>query len=195
MPRAAATPAFGGHARQYRNVLGLPGGLDNATMMPLIEAANTHKMPLLRGAGGPHADREGEYVVYVYDSRVHPFFRGEALHNFHTNDVIQRPVPRSYTHTLKEVQRGLGRLDGHGCLDPPPAAPVRLLWPAACGLPVGLALVLAGLLAERVRGGKRPGQPGQQQEEGAADEHVPGGRVAAVEVAKSPRVEEAREAR
>ena len=93
--------------------------MDNTTLWPLIEAANHYAMPLVRAEGGPGtyplptsyfllhpsyfvlkaamtrpsfagADKEGEYIVYVYDSLAFPFFRGEAHHQFHTNDVIGR---------------------------------------------------------------------------------------------------------
>ncbi|CAE7839356.1 UBP18 [Symbiodinium sp. CCMP2592] len=102
----------------YRNVIGLPGGMDNSELWPLFEEANTYGMPLLRGAVG---DSEGEYVVYVYDSMQYPFFRGEAHHQFHPNNVIQRPVPLSYTSTLKSVQEEMGRLEDsdRGCPDIP----------------------------------------------------------------------------
>mmetsp|Transcript_22470 Transcript_22470/g.52926 ORF Transcript_22470/g.52926 Transcript_22470/m.52926 type:complete len:353 (-) Transcript_22470:156-1214(-) len=102
----------------YRNVIGLPGGMDNSELWPLFEEANTYGMPLLRGAVG---DSEGEYVVYVYDSMQYPFFRGEAHHQFHPNNVIQRPVPLSYTSTLKSVQEEMGRLENsdRGCPDIP----------------------------------------------------------------------------
>ena len=91
MPCTAARTALGcvdGSRRQrldpqdsgpmYRNVIGLPGGLRNTSWMALIRAANVYSMPLLEGKGGPTADLEGEYVVYVYDSMVHPFFRAEG---------------------------------------------------------------------------------------------------------------------
>lgn len=102
---------------EYRNVIGLPGGMDNAELWPIIEAANVHGMQLARGTGGTRDDTEDEYVVYVYDSRQFPFFRGESSHQFHANSVIGRPVPSSYTRDLKKVQRELGRLDGIGCVE------------------------------------------------------------------------------
>ncbi|CAE7774005.1 unnamed protein product [Symbiodinium pilosum] len=99
---------------EYRNVIGLPGGMDNSELWPLFEEANVYGMPLLRGGVG---DSEGEYVVYVYDPLQYPFFRGEEYHQFHPNNVIQRPVPVSYTSTLKDVQESMGRLDDsdRGC--------------------------------------------------------------------------------
>jgi len=99
---------------EYRNVIGLPGGMDNQELWPLIEAANIYGMRLQRGAIG---DSEGEFVVYVYDSVTYPFFRGEESHQFHPNTVIQRELPLSYLVTLKNVQETLGRIDesDRGC--------------------------------------------------------------------------------
>mmetsp|Transcript_77105 Transcript_77105/g.156975 ORF Transcript_77105/g.156975 Transcript_77105/m.156975 type:complete len:352 (+) Transcript_77105:34-1089(+) len=98
---------------EYWNVIGLPGGMDNQELWPIIEAANTHGMRLQRGAIG---DSEGEFVVYVYDSVEYPFFRGEEYHQFHPNNVIQRDLPASYLVT-KKVQEDLGRIDesDRGC--------------------------------------------------------------------------------
>eukprot|EP00927_Polykrikos_kofoidii_P054513 TRINITY_DN48925_c0_g1_i1.p1 TRINITY_DN48925_c0_g1~~TRINITY_DN48925_c0_g1_i1.p1 ORF type:complete len:354 (+),score=41.01 TRINITY_DN48925_c0_g1_i1:156-1217(+) len=104
---------------EYRNVIGLPGGKGNGELWPLIEAANVHSMPLVNGGGGPHDDKEDNFVVYVYDSTAHPFFRGETSHQFHANTVIGRPVPSSYTINLKEIQKREGRLDNIGCIELP----------------------------------------------------------------------------
>ena len=63
--------------------------MDNAELWPLIEAQNVYEMRLQRGAVG---DAEGEFVVYVYDSRHFPFFRGESYHQplrpFLSNKII-----------------------------------------------------------------------------------------------------------
>lgn len=69
-------------------------------------------MPLLDGSAN---DLQDEYVVYVYDSQDFPFYRGEAYHQFHPNDVVMREVPRTYLEDLKETQKALGRLDYNGC--------------------------------------------------------------------------------
>lgn len=105
---------------EYRNVIGLPGGMDNAELWPIFAAANIHKMPLIRGSGANRGDTEDEFVVYVYDSLQYPFFRGEASHQFHRNSVLKRPVPASYTGELKRVQADIGRLDDDlGCIEMP----------------------------------------------------------------------------
>mmetsp|Transcript_5570 Transcript_5570/g.8933 ORF Transcript_5570/g.8933 Transcript_5570/m.8933 type:complete len:241 (-) Transcript_5570:82-804(-) len=105
---------------EYRNVIGLPGGMDNAELWPIFVAANVHGMPLIRGSGANSGDTQDEFVVYVYDSLQYPFFRGEASHQFHRNSVLGRPVPASYTGELKRVQADVGRLDSDlGCVEMP----------------------------------------------------------------------------
>mmetsp|Transcript_41832 Transcript_41832/g.98049 ORF Transcript_41832/g.98049 Transcript_41832/m.98049 type:complete len:387 (+) Transcript_41832:69-1229(+) len=126
---------------EYRNVIGFPGGMSNAELWPIIEATNTFNMPLIRGYGGPGDDTKDDYVVYIYDSLEYPFYRAEASHQFHTNDVIGRPVPESYTRTLKQVQEGLRRIGGEGCMDPP----FQLLTPiivATVNFPLAISLLV-----------------------------------------------------
>eukprot|EP01047_Picozoa_sp_COSAG01_P043891 COSAG01_NODE_3925_length_5528_cov_46.489225_2_plen_63_part_00 len=53
--------------------------------------------------------------VYVYDSLVFPFYRGERFHQFHPNTVLRRALPRSYTSDLKQAQEQMGRIDPTGC--------------------------------------------------------------------------------
>ena len=77
----------------YRNVIGIPGGV-NGPLYPVLVAANVHGMQLQRGSGP--ADTHGEGVVYVYDSEVFPFYRGEQYHQFHKNVVLRRAVPSEY---------------------------------------------------------------------------------------------------
>lgn len=105
---------------EYRNAIGLPGGMDNAELWPIIEAANVHGMSLERGLGGPGDDTEDQYVVYVYDSNDFPFFRGETSHQFHANTVLGRSVPSEYLNDLKQAQKASGRLDDDlGCTELP----------------------------------------------------------------------------
>eukprot|EP00929_Paragymnodinium_shiwhaense_P025190 TRINITY_DN15297_c0_g1_i3.p1 TRINITY_DN15297_c0_g1~~TRINITY_DN15297_c0_g1_i3.p1 ORF type:complete len:285 (+),score=39.19 TRINITY_DN15297_c0_g1_i3:412-1266(+) len=134
---------------EYRNVIGIPGGMDNAELWPEIEAANTYGMPLIRGGGGPWSDRTDNFVVWVYDSREFPFYRGERYHQFHTNDVLGRPVPTSYTGALKAEQWRQGRLDDDlGCVELP-FAELMFLFDFAAAYSFGLGCVLLYLLRDR----------------------------------------------
>mmetsp|Transcript_23332 Transcript_23332/g.53779 ORF Transcript_23332/g.53779 Transcript_23332/m.53779 type:complete len:393 (-) Transcript_23332:139-1317(-) len=136
---------------EYRNVIGFPGGLNNVELWPIIQAANTYNMPLLQGKGSNDGDDQDEYVVYIYDSLEFPFYRAEASHQFHTNDVVGRPVPESYTRTLKNMQETLKRLGGEGCMDPP----FQLLTPIiviCIGFPTILSmLILMAWIPEKFR--------------------------------------------
>ena len=67
-------------------------------------APRCNYLPLVRGEGGPAHDRQGEHVVYVYDSLRFPFFRAEAYHQFHRNAVLRRSLPPWYTGALKQQQ-------------------------------------------------------------------------------------------
>lgn len=64
----------------------------SAAAVAVLSSGNCHLPQLL------HCFRR-----YVYDSLVYPFYRAEGYHQFHTNDVLQRPLPDSYTKTLKQV--------------------------------------------------------------------------------------------
>jgi len=101
----------------YRNVIGLPGGMDSA-LWPFVTAANTHGMPLVSGLGGPGDDCEDQFVVYIYDSIKFPFFRGETYHQFHKNDVVGRYVPQSYL-SLSTVLSDAGKLEDSDCIELP----------------------------------------------------------------------------
>ena len=87
----------------YRNLIGLPGGM-KGTMYDLVVAGNVHNMRLIEGKGGPLDDQLSEYVVYIYDSLRFKFHVAETYHQFHTNPVLGREVPSSYTATLRDVQ-------------------------------------------------------------------------------------------
>merc|ERR1712232_1327565 len=141
---------MGDTGAEYRNVIGLPHGMDNTELWPLFAAANEYGMTLKRGTGGTADDTEDEFVVYVYDSLQFPFFRGEASHQFHPNSVIKRHVPSSYTQTLRQIQTQAGRLDDDiGCIGMPFGEMILLIIFAFASL-LGLGLVFVyGLLLSK----------------------------------------------
>ena len=99
----------------YRNMIGIPGGTAGK-FFALVQERNVNAMPLVEGGeDGGRGDDEDEYQVYIYDSLQYHFYRAEAYHQFHPNTVLRRPVPSSYTSTLKDVQAQLGRIDPTGC--------------------------------------------------------------------------------
>jgi len=98
----------GDSGADYRNVIGVPGGV-RGLFYPSIVRNNVHNMTLLEGGvHGDGGDSTDNGVVYIYDSHVFPFYRGEQYHQYHPNVVLGRSVPQEYLVTAKQdaVNRG-----------------------------------------------------------------------------------------
>ena len=114
----------------YRNNIGIPGGVDGELYPQIVAArlaSGRQQMPLVRGQGAP--DTIDEQTIYVYDTETFPFYRAEQYHQFHTNNVLRRPVPDSYTRDLKNTQAAAGLINPTGCPDQPvPGTPLESGW-------------------------------------------------------------------
>jgi len=101
----------------YRNMIGLPGGMDSP-LMRVIEEENVNGMKLLRGEGNRAGERgkptEDDVfnAVWIYDSNDLPFYAAEVYHQFH--DGLGYRFPEEYTVELKKkaMKRGLVRETG-----------------------------------------------------------------------------------
>lgn len=100
----------------YRNMIGLPGGMDSP-MMKVIEEENVNNMKLMRGAGNKMSGKESSEddvfnSIWVYDSNDLPFYPAEVYHQFH--DGLGYKFPEEYTSKLKKnaLRRGLIRPTG-----------------------------------------------------------------------------------
>ena len=91
----------------YRNVIGFPGGIDNQSWMEMVRLANVWHAVGTRG-GGLSSDKEGEYIVYVYDSTLFPFFVRPTISSTRYCD---RPVCARIVH-----QGAQGRANSGGAL-------------------------------------------------------------------------------
>ena len=114
----------------------------------LVRAAADVGMPLRHGTGGPHRDKQDEYLVWVYDSNQFPFFKGEEYHQFHPNTVLGRWVPQSYTGKLKEVQKAEGRLKLEGCASSEGSSILLSLTPVVIGV-LGVGGLTCAAMASR----------------------------------------------
>jgi len=92
----------GDAGRDYRNIVGIPGGA-NGPLYKIFIQNNVHNMSIKVGDGGLKDDSIDEGVVYVYDTVDFPFYRASTWHQFHTNDVLGRYVPPSYTQDAKNA--------------------------------------------------------------------------------------------
>ena len=98
----------------YRNLVGWPGGMDNAQLWPIFEAENSHGMELRRGVGN---DADLLNVVWVMDSNTYPFYPGEVFHQFHSNFFMSpgMPYPQTYVQDLWQAQKAAGLIVPTGC--------------------------------------------------------------------------------
>lgn len=98
------------HGSEYRNVVGIPGGVSGA-LYPTFAAQNSRRMVLQGGAGG-ESDIRG--TVWVMDTADFGFFRGEQYHQFHSN-FFGEGYGSSYLHDLRRLQIDLGKIPPTGC--------------------------------------------------------------------------------
>lgn len=106
----------------YRNVVGLPGGV-NSPLFQVLKDANVNGMELRPGQGnrfeGWNKATEDDLlnVVWVVDSNALPFHQAEVYHQFHNG--IGAAFPREYTQTLKDELAKEGRIAPTGCPELP----------------------------------------------------------------------------
>lgn len=106
----------------YRNVVGLPGGVQSK-YYKIMQEANVNGMILKEGKGnefkawGQPTEDDLTNVVWVVDSEKLPFFRAEAYHQFHNG--IGAAFPKEYTGDLKDKAMQAGKIGPTGCPELP----------------------------------------------------------------------------
>lgn len=101
----------------YRNVVGLPGGV-NSPLYQILKEENVNNMQLLEGSGNMYKGvnpTEGDVLntVWVYDSNMLPFHQAEVYHQFHNG--LGKFFPPSYTKDLKSSAIEKGMIKETGC--------------------------------------------------------------------------------
>lgn len=103
---------------RYRNVIGIPGGV-NSPLYPILQAANVNNMELRPGSGGQFtpdgqpAEDDLLNVVWVVDSEKLPFYQAEQYHQYHNG--LGKKFPEKYTKEMKEAAMKAGRVKSTGC--------------------------------------------------------------------------------
>lgn len=107
----------------YRNVIGIPGGVQSK-YMAVLQAANVNKMELREGKGnelkglfGSATEDDLLNVVWIVDSNAMPFYQAEVYHQFHNG--IGAAFPDSYTTGLKNKALKAGTIAPTGCTELP----------------------------------------------------------------------------
>ncbi|EFN51097.1 expressed protein [Chlorella variabilis] len=104
----------------YRNVIGLPGGVDSP-FFPILQVANVNGMQLLPGSGnfydsnGQPAEDDEFNTVWVLDSNRLAFNQAEVYHQLHNG--IGKAFPKEYTKDLKQAMMESGKIDKTRCPD------------------------------------------------------------------------------
>ena len=100
----------------YRNMIGVPGGMDSP-LMKIIEEENVNGMRLLAGEGNKPNQKPSEddvfNAVWIYDSSQLPFYPAEVYHQFH--DGLGYRFPEEYTVELKKNAMRRGLVKETGC--------------------------------------------------------------------------------
>jgi peptide methionine sulfoxide reductase MsrA len=113
----------------YRNVVGLPGGV-NSPLFEVLKSEAPQGIQLREGQGrkaeiggeasslASGADEGDEIgVVWVVDSAKLPFYRAEQYHQYHRG--LEGSFPASYLKGQRDVALKAGRIDPTGCLEFP----------------------------------------------------------------------------
>lgn len=99
----------------YRNVIGLPGGVDSP-LFKVLQKCNVNGMNLVAGEGNkPGHLVEGDKVntVYILDSNLVGFHQAEQYHQFHNG--IGVPFGPEYTKKQKQIAQRNKRIGPTGC--------------------------------------------------------------------------------
>jgi peptide methionine sulfoxide reductase MsrA len=115
----------------YRNVVGLPGGVQSP-LFEVLKSEAPQGIQLREGQGrkaeiggaaeasssASGADEGDEIgVVWVVDSSKLPFYRAEQYHQYHRG--LEGSFPASYLKGQRDVALKAGRIDPTGCLEFP----------------------------------------------------------------------------
>ena len=86
---------FGDRGGEYRNLVGIPGGVKSKYAQMLVDASikTGDKLDFAKGKGN---DPDARALAFVMDSNEFPFYVGEQYHQFHDGFNIGENYPGSY---------------------------------------------------------------------------------------------------
>ena len=104
---------FGDRGLEYRNVVGIPGGVDGPFSKQLVEASVQagDKLNFARGKGD---DSDERALVWVMDSNRYQFFVAEQYHQFHDGFNFGENYPNSYNNLANKLSKE-GKLGKSTC--------------------------------------------------------------------------------
>ena len=103
---------FQDRGAEYRNLVGLPGGVNGPYTKTLIDASQKagDKLDFARGKGD---DPDQRALVFVMDTAEFPFYIAEQYHQFHDGFNIGENYPNSYNSLASKLAKegALGKSD------------------------------------------------------------------------------------
>mmetsp|Transcript_28290 Transcript_28290/g.77661 ORF Transcript_28290/g.77661 Transcript_28290/m.77661 type:complete len:292 (-) Transcript_28290:466-1341(-) len=99
---------------EYRSLIGLPGGMNHASVPAMEAIAKDAGFKIVAGKGDD-PDTLGKQIVYLYDTAQFPFYQAEVYHQYH-NDFQSPPYGKAYNQLATAAFED-GRLQTTGCPD------------------------------------------------------------------------------
>jgi len=104
---------LGDRGLEYRNLVGVPGGVSSKYAKELVQASieSGDKLDFAKGKG---TDRDARAVVFVMDTTEHPFYVAEQYHQFHDGFNMGENYPNSYNGLAAQLAKE-GTLGVNSC--------------------------------------------------------------------------------
>ena len=103
--------------KEYRSLIGLPGGIQGPSFSMIEQAAKEQGVGLKFMEGkGDDPDTLGKKIVWVMDTAKFPFYQAEIYHQYHDGFMAGEQYPESYNALAMKAYKQ-GRLKETGCPD------------------------------------------------------------------------------
>jgi len=98
---------------EYRNLVGIPGGINNIMAKQMVETsiANGDKLNFAKGNGD---DSDYRALAWIMDTKQYPFYIAEQYHQFHDGFNFGENYPNSYNSLASKLGKE-GKLDKSDC--------------------------------------------------------------------------------
>jgi peptide methionine sulfoxide reductase MsrA len=95
---------FGDVGLEYRNLVGLPGGVTSPYAQVLVEASKAEgdKLDFAKGKGD---DPDRRALAFVMDTTEYPFYVAEQYHQFHDGFNLGENYPSSYNNLASKLSK------------------------------------------------------------------------------------------
>jgi len=105
---------FGDRGPEYRNLVGVPGGVGSVYAKQLVEVSSKQGGDKLDFAKGKGDDPDRRSLVFVMDTAEYPFHIGEQYHQFHDGFNFGENYPAKYNDLASQLAKA-GTLGTSSC--------------------------------------------------------------------------------